>query len=130
MRRRLSIRARVAFWCAGLAVATGVIGVVVTLAITDNGLRNEARRTPPAVAAQPTPTAAGPLGRPLPPPGRPGQPVPSLATPEGRRAEGVRVSKVLDDSRRRGLLTVLGLTCAAVVAAWWAAGRMLSPIRR
>ena len=130
MRRRLSIRARVASWCAGLAVATGVIGVVVTLAITDNGLRNEARRTPPALATRPTTVAAGALGRPRPPLGRPGQQVPSLATVEGRRAEGVRVSKVLDDSRRRGLLTVLALTGVAVVAAWWAAGRMLSPIRR
>ena len=46
MRRRLSIRARVAAWCAGLAVATGVIGVVLTLAITDHGLRVEARRVP------------------------------------------------------------------------------------
>ena len=128
MQRRLSIRARVAAWCAGLAVLTGTIGVVVTLAMTSTGLRNAARQTPlpPPDLATPGPRAATDSGGGVRLP-----PVPDpLSTPQGRRNEGNRVDRVIDSSRWRGLLTVAGLTCASVLAAWWAAGRMLRPIRR
>jgi signal transduction histidine kinase len=126
--RRLSIRTRVAAWCAGLAVLTGAVGVVVTLTITGNGLLAEARRTPRprVVVTQGSVVGPGHANEVVTPPLGPG----ALGTRAGRRAEGLRVNHVLDSSRRQGLLTVLALACGAVFAAWWAAGRMLSPIRK
>ena len=128
MRRRLSIRSRVAAWCAVLAVTTGALGVIVTLAITDARLRSAARDAPVRVGNPAgDPLGLGPAGAPA---GRAQPGVESrLVTPLGRVAEGQRVAKVLDESRGRGLLTVVALAAASVVASWFAAARMLRPVQ-
>lgn len=121
-----------ALWAALLAITTGILGVVVTLSLTKDELRSNARAAPLAPAAGPARAgrpARGQLGGLL--PGVAPAPVQQnpLATRQGRQVEGRRVGRIIDSSRVTGLLIVVGLSGLSVLTAWFVAGRMLRPIR-
>lgn len=130
----MSLGTRVVLWCASIAIVTGTLGVLVTLAVTDARLR-DAARFPLVVGGGPPAAPAGAQGPPRPDApsgadqGATGPAPLDLTTPGGRAAEGARVRRVLDGSRGIGLATVLVLSAGSLAASWFAAGRMLAPIR-
>lgn len=138
--RRLGLRARIVVASALLAIVIGTAGVVVTLAQTSQRLRVAASTAPDLTELPQRPL--GPPEASLPRYGQePGAGVdrgplfptaqsrPQLGTPAGRQAEGRVVERILDASRRRGLLTVAGLASLSVLAAWALSGRLVGPIR-
>lgn len=122
--RRLSIRWRWAWWCAGLVVAAGVVVLGVTLGITDRQL---AERAPGRTIAQ-QPTAMRPPGPGGPGPGGPGGGGAVVTQAEVLAAGRAATDATLRSVARTGGLILAGLALGSVVVGWLVAGRMLRPL--
>ncbi len=107
----MTIRARLALWCAALVTISGALVVVLVLAITGSVLHNKAK----------------PVQRQPPPPGaRPAAGVRQLAQ---ARHQGNVVSGTLSEARTIGLIVVGGLALLSIGIGWTVAGRMLRPVQ-
>ncbi len=127
MRRRASIRLRLAAWCAALVTVSGTIVVLGVLALTGQVLHDRAPRpaTPPppgSTAPAPVPAPAGPAALGTPAAARPG---PTLAADN---RQGDTVSQTLSEARLIGLGVLGVLALASVGIGWVVAARMLRPL--
>jgi signal transduction histidine kinase len=107
----MTIRARLALWCAALVTISGALVVVLVLAITGSVLHDKAK----PVRQQP------------PPPGAP------AASGVQQFAQAQHqwnvVSSTLSEARTIGLIVVGGLALLSIGIGWTVAGRMLRPVQ-
>ncbi len=113
---RISIRLRVALWCAGLLVVAGTIVLVGVTTVTARILHDRAN---PAALAPPVPAPAQ----------LPGAPPPAQSK-QAADHQGNVVNSTLAETRDVGLGVLGALALASVGIGWLVAGRMLAPVRQ
>jgi signal transduction histidine kinase len=106
----LTIRARLALWCAALVTVSGALVVVLVLAITGSVLHNKAKPVQPLPGGPPPAAGVAPFAR-------------------AQRQQGDVVNSTLAEARTIGLIVVGGLALVSIGIGWTVAGRMLRPVQ-
>ncbi len=118
MRTRLSLRARIALWCAALVMISGTIVVVLMIVIAGQRLHDNAPQPGPPPAGQPLP-------------GQPGGP--PADNPLQRQRDDQRgkiANETLSSVQRIGLILLGAFAVSSIGIGWLVAGRMLQPLRK
>lgn len=125
-RRSLTLRWRWALWCAGLVTATGVIAVVVLLAVTSRMLRERNAEAngldPERPQSQQIPPGGGPRPFGGPPPGQ------GVGPSDQLQRGGEVANRTIRDARTIGIAMVGGFAVLSLGVGWFVAGRMVRPL--